>query len=108
MSLMAGADRNIEMNAGNLNVPVEVRREPSTTIAGPELKLVATDDGALDIGAVFSQSAEMMASSEFFNAWALATAILLERNEKDTEDAAVTTTEAAGDDSTEMSQLTSC
>ena len=40
----------------------------------------------------------MMASSEFFRAWATATAILMERDVEDTKEAAVTTTGTAEDD----------
>ncbi|KAK2568008.1 hypothetical protein P5673_007914 [Acropora cervicornis] len=34
---MAGTDRNVEVNAGNLNMPDEATRGLATTIAGPEL-----------------------------------------------------------------------
>ena len=75
---MASADRNVGTNTGNLNVPDEARRDYATTIAQPEVTLVTTNGGVLDI------RAEMMAGSEFSNLWAMATAILLERNLEDT------------------------
>ena len=57
--VMAGTDRNVEVNAGNLNMPDEATRGLATTIAGPELTFVKT----MYIGA------EMRASSEFSLAW---------------------------------------
>ena len=39
---MAGGDRNVGTNACNLNVPEEARRDPTTTIEGPELTLTLT------------------------------------------------------------------
>lgn len=52
----------------------------------------------MDIGKAFSRTVEMMAGSESSNAWATATAISLEKDLEDTEDATVTTTWAAEDD----------
>ena len=80
--VMGGADRNIETIAGNLNGTEEAAREYATTIAGyqPMHVRVTTTDRALDLGTVFSRIAQMMASSEFSNTWATATAISLEKD----------------------------
>ena len=94
--VMAGTEGNVEMNAGNLNVPDEATRELATTTAWPESTLVKTG-GTLDIGAVFSRTAKMMAGSEFSRVLAAATAILLQKDVADVEEAAVTTTGAADD-----------
>lgn len=50
------------------------------------------------MGAVFSVTTKMMAGSELSRAWAMSTAILLERDMEDTEAAALTTTGATEDD----------
>ena len=94
--VMAGTEGKVEMNAGNLNVPDEAARELATTIAWPESTLAKTGE-TLDIGAVFSRTAEMMTGSEFSRAWATATAISLEKDVADVEEAAETTTGAADD-----------
>ena len=74
---MAGTEGNVEMNAGNLNVPDKATRELATTIAWPKLTL-----------AIISrvQTTEMMARSEFSTEWAMAIAISLERDVADTEE----------------------
>ena len=102
--VMAGKEGNVETNAGNLNVPDEAARELATTIAWPELTLAITGE-TLDIGAVFSRTAEMMAGSEFSRAWATATAISLEKDVADVEEAAVTTTGVADDDGAEEEEV---
>ena len=52
----------------------------------------------LDIRAVFLQTAEMMAGNKFSRAWSMATAILLEIDLADIEEATITTTGAADND----------
>ena len=84
-SVMEGTYGNVEANSGNFNVPDETARELTRTITGPELTFAIT----VDIEAAFSRTAEMMAGSEFSSAWATATAISLEREVADTEEAAV-------------------
>ena len=83
-AVMTGTEGNVEMNAGNLNVPDEPAGELATTIAWPQLTLAITG-GTLDIEAEFSQTAEMMAGSEFSRAWATATAISLENKSCDSQ-----------------------
>ena len=95
--VMASTEGNIDTNAGNLNVPDEAVGELTVTIARPELT-VALSGGTLDIEAVFSRTTEMMAGSEFSKAWATATAISLDIDVVDIDEAAVTITGAADDD----------
>ena len=87
----------METNAGNLNVPEEDAREPAVTIAGLELTLVTTGEGALDTGQVLSRIAEMMAGREFSSAWAMAAAISFEKEVDAAVEAAVTLTGASED-----------
>ena len=96
---MAATDGNVETNAGNLNVPEGAAREPAATIHVAELELapVTTSEGALDTGAVFSHIAAIMVGSEFSSAWAMATAILLEREVDAPVEAAVTATGTSED-----------
>jgi len=102
--VMAGTEGNVETNAGNLNVPDEATGELATTIAWPELTSAITV-GTLELGAEFSRTAEMMAGSEFSRAWATATAISLEIDVVDIEEAAVTATGAADDDEAEEDEV---
>lgn len=74
---MASTEGNVKMTAGNLNVPDKASGELATSIAWPELTL-AISGRKLDIEAVFSQTAEMMAGNEFSSAWSMATAVLLQ------------------------------
>ena len=82
---MAGTEGNVDTNAGNLNVPDEAAGELAGTIARPELTL-ALSGRTLDIKAVFSRTAEMMAGSKFSETWATATTILLDIDVVDIDD----------------------
>ena len=87
--MVADTDGNVDTNAGNLNVPEEAANEPATTTAELEQLLVETAGGAIDSGAVLS------------NAWAIADAISLERDEDVPAEAAITAVvaeEEEGDD----------
>ena len=95
--VMASADGNVE-KLSFLNISNKAARELTLTIAGPELTFVKTNDGTLDMGAVFSVTTKMMAGSEFSRAWLTPTAILLERDVEDTEAPTATATGAAEDD----------
>lgn len=95
--VMASKEGNVETNADNLNVPDEAVGELATTIAWPELTL-ALSSGTLDIEAVFSRTPELMAGSEFSTDWATATAVSLDIDKADIDEAAVTITGAADDD----------
>ena len=89
--VMASTEGNVKMNAGNLNVPDKAVGELA------ELTL-AISGRKLDIEAVFLQTTEMMAENEFSRAWSTATAILLEIDLADIEEATITATGAADDD----------
>ena len=62
--VVAGTDRNVDTNAGNLNVSEEAANEPATTIAELEQTLVENAGGALDSDTMLSRIATMMVSSE--------------------------------------------
>ena len=83
--VVAGTEGNVDTNAGNLNVPDEAAGELAGTIARPELTL-ALSGRTLDIKAVFSRTAEMMAGSKFSETWATATTILLDIDVVDIDD----------------------
>ena len=68
----------------------DAANEPATTIAELEQALVETTGGALQTGAVLSRIAVMMVGSEWLNAWAIADAISLEKDEAVPAGAAVT------------------
>ena len=95
--VMAGMEGKVEMNTGNLNVPDEAAGELATTMVWPELTL-AISGGKLDMEALFSWTAEVIARSEFSKVWATATTISLKIDVADIEEAAVTTTRAADND----------
>ena len=92
--VMANTEGNVKTTAGNLNVPDKASGEFATSIAWPELTL-AISGRKLDIEAAFSQTAEMIAGNEFSSAWSIATAVLLEIDLADIEEATITTTGAA-------------
>ena len=94
---MAGKEGNVETNADNLTIPDEAVGELATTIAWSELTL-ALSAWTLDIEAVFSRTPELMAGSEFSKAWATDTAVSLDIDKADIDEAAVTMTGAADDD----------
>ena len=75
--VMANTEGNVKTTAGNLNVPDKASLELATSIAWPELTL-AISGRKLDIEAVLSQTAEMMAGNKFSSAWSMATAVLLQ------------------------------
>ena len=95
--VMAGKEGNVETNADNLNVPDEAVGELATTIAWPELTL-ALSSWTVDIEAVFSRTPELMAGSEFSTDWATATAVSLDIDKADIDEAALTITGVADDD----------
>ena len=95
--VMASTEGNVKTNAGILIVPDKALGELATSIAWPELTL-AISGRKLDIEAEFLQTAEIMAGNELSRAWSTASAILLEVDLTDIEEATITTTGAADDD----------
>lgn len=67
---MAGKEGKVATNGSNLNVHDEAAREPVTTMAGLELKLVIIGERKLDRGAAFSRIIAMIVGNEFPTAWA--------------------------------------